>query len=132
MSNNNGNATCSLNPVLSSDHNMTIDPEFNFIYVHDEKQAEIISFKDASMKKHSHEFVDRYSGFVGFGYNRKTDENTIIYYLQKFADDNFIKTMSPRMSDAELEEVFILINRLLKTHLTEEEYHRLFLKDTGH
>ncbi len=39
------------------------------------------------MALHSHDFIESYDGLVGFGLNRETDENTIIYYLQKFSDD---------------------------------------------
>ncbi len=34
-----------------------------------------------------------------------------------------------RMSDEDLKELFNLTGRLLKKHLTEEEYHAFFLKD---
>ncbi len=81
------------------------------------------------MPLHSHDFVENYSGLVGFGADRETDENTVIYYLQKFSDDRFMSVMIKRMTDAELEEIFELIHRLMKKHLTESEYHRLFLKD---
>ena len=37
--------------------------------------------------------------------------------------------MTKRMTEEELLELFELINRLLKAHLTEPEYHSLFLKD---
>ena len=80
---------------------------------------------------HTHNFVENYQGLVGYGADRETDENTIIYYLQKFSDDQFIKMMTKRMADEELQELFNFINRLLKKHITEEEYHRLFLKDEG-
>ncbi len=81
------------------------------------------------MSLHSHNFVENYSGLVGFGADRKTDENTIIYYLQKFSDDQLMSIITRRMTDTELEETFELINRILKNHLTESEYHNLFLKD---
>ena len=78
---------------------------------------------------HTHNFVEKYQGLVGYGADRKTDENTLIYYLQKFSDDKFMALLTKRMTDAEMLELFDLINRLLKNHLTEVEYHRLFLKD---
>ncbi len=78
---------------------------------------------------HTHNFVENYQGLVGYGADRETDENTIIYYLQKFSDDRFIKMLTKRMTDEELQELFNFINRLLKRHITEDEYHRLFLKD---
>ena len=81
------------------------------------------------MSKHSHKFTDEYDGFVGFGFNRETDENTIIYYLQKFSDDELIQALVKRLTDQDLANIFDLLTRLLKTHLTEEEYHHLFLKE---
>jgi hypothetical protein len=73
--------------------------------------------------------VESYDGLVGYGADRETDENTVVYYLQKFSDDKFMAAMVKRMTDEELLELFDLINRLLKTHLTETEYHTLFLKE---
>lgn len=81
------------------------------------------------MNEHSHCFVENYQGFVGFGLNRETDENTIVYYLQKFSDDDLMKTLVNKMSDEELAELFNLMTRLLKRHLTEPQYHALFLKE---
>jgi len=81
------------------------------------------------MAEHSHDFVENYSGLVGFGADRETDENTLIYYLQKFSDDSLITPLVKRMSAQELDEIFDLINRVMKRHLDESEYHRLFLKD---
>ena len=40
-------------------------------------------------------------------------------------------TITKRMTDEELLEMFEFINRLLKKHLAESEYHKLFLKDDG-
>ena len=84
------------------------------------------------MALHSHDFVEEYDGMVAFGYDRETDEKTIIYYLQKFSDDTLMKHLAERMSDEELEEFFVLINRSLKKHLSDNEYHSLFLKDEHH
>ena len=84
------------------------------------------------MNKHSHNFVETYDGLVGFGYDRKTDENTVEYYLQKFSDDKLMEIMKEKLLDEELSEIFFLITRLLKNHLSEQEYHNLFLKDITH
>ena len=84
------------------------------------------------MTKHTHDFVEKYEGLVGFGADRETDENTIIYYLQKFSDDALITRLVKRMTDNELGEIFDLVNRIMKHHLEEPEYHSLFLKDEGH
>jgi hypothetical protein len=85
--------------------------------------------KDKKMPIHTHNFVETYQGLVGYGADRETDENTVVYYLQKFSDDRFMAMMTKRMTDEELLELFELINRLLRKHLSESEYHNLFLKD---
>ena len=81
------------------------------------------------MAKHTHRLVETYDGLVGFGFDRKTDEKTIIYYLQKFSDDELMEHLIVRLTDDELNEIFSTLTRLLKKHLTESEYHTLFLKD---
>ncbi|RTZ98829.1 MAG: cytoplasmic protein [Deltaproteobacteria bacterium] len=84
------------------------------------------------MPVHSHLFAETYDGLVGFGLDRPTNEKTVIYYLQKFSDDALMKKLIPRLGDDELEALFFSISELLKSHLSEDEYHRLFLKDGTH
>lgn len=84
------------------------------------------------MAEHSHKFVETYEGLIGFGLDRETDENTVICYLQKFSDDDLMKQLIKRLSDEEIGDIFDMITRLLKKHLSESEYHRLFLKDDDH
>ncbi len=81
------------------------------------------------MGRHSHRFVEEYEGLVGFGLDRKTDEHTVAYLLQKFSDDSLLAVLMPRLTDEELAELFERMNRLLRRHLDESEYHYLFLKD---
>ncbi|MCG8634857.1 MAG: cytoplasmic protein [Desulfobacterales bacterium] len=81
------------------------------------------------MKKDSHQFVQEYKGLGAFGMSRETDEETVQFYLQKFSEDTFMKTLLPRLSDAELEEIYLWVNTHLKKHISEDEYHALFLKD---
>lgn len=84
------------------------------------------------MPDHSHHFVETYDGLVGFGLDRSTNEKTVIYYLQKLSDDALMEKIIPRLGDNELEDLFFSVSRLLKAHLSEDEYHRLFLKDDTH
>lgn len=81
------------------------------------------------MKKDRHNFIQEYKGVGAFGMDRKTDEETIMFYLQKFSEDSFLTTFIPRLSHEELEEIYLFINKKLKKHLVKEEYHTLFLKD---
>lgn len=84
------------------------------------------------MKKHQHNFVDEYDGMVAFGFSRDVDEKSLMYYLQKFAEDNMVKTIVPRLNDDEINEVFELLGGLMRKYLVDDEYHELFLKDRGH
>ena len=81
------------------------------------------------MKKHSHRFVEEYDGMVGLGLDRETDEYTLTYYVQKFADDELMRILRSRMSDSDIEALANMLFRIMKTYLTEEEYHTYFLKD---
>lgn len=81
------------------------------------------------MSDHSHRFVEDFEGFVGFGLNRESDMDTVIYYLQKFSDDQLMALLRNRLTDHERQSLFDLISALLRKHLSEAEYHRYFLKD---
>ncbi|MBF0525102.1 MAG: cytoplasmic protein [Deltaproteobacteria bacterium] len=81
------------------------------------------------MAKHSHTFVETYNGLLGFGLDRKIDENTVIVYLQKLSDDNLMAQLRDRLSDQELSDIFNFVSTILKRHLTEPEYHQHFLKE---
>jgi hypothetical protein len=75
--------------------------------------------------------VEEYTGLVGFGLDRKTDEASLVVYLQKFSDDAVMAAIKDRLTDSEINEAVDFISRLMKKHLDEDEYHRLFLKDGG-
>jgi hypothetical protein len=81
------------------------------------------------MVKHSHNFVETFGDFPGYGLDRLSNENTVQIYLQKFSDDQLMGTLLKRMTDDDLDDVFNVISKMLKKYLTEPEYHRLFLKE---
>lgn len=81
------------------------------------------------MANHTHRFIETFEGFIGFGLNRESDMDTVIYYLQKFSDDQLMTLLRKRLSDEELQTIFDLLSGLLRKHLSEPEYHRYFLKD---
>ena len=80
------------------------------------------------MAKHSHRFVETFDGILGYGLDRESNEDTVQVYLQKFSDDHLMKIILKRMTDDDLTEVFEITSKMLKKHLTEPEYHQLFLK----
>jgi hypothetical protein len=81
------------------------------------------------MGKHRHQFVEEYEGLAGFGLDRETDEGTLTWYLQKFSDDDHMALIRERMSEEDLKALFDLLGGLLKKYLSEQEYHRVFLKE---
>jgi hypothetical protein len=81
------------------------------------------------MAAHSHQFVEEFDGFIGFGLNRESDMDTVTYYLQKFSDDSLMALLRKRLTDKERQAIFDLISGLLRKHLSEPEYHHYFLKD---
>lgn len=81
------------------------------------------------MARHSHRFVEEYTGLVGFGLDRKTDEAALTVYLQKFSDDELLEALCPKLTDQQVSDLFHLLSRLLREHLNDEEYHKFFLKE---
>lgn len=81
------------------------------------------------MKKDTHQFIQEYKGIAPFGMDRESDEETVMFYLQKFSEDAFMKALIPRLSDRELEEIYEWVHGYLKKYISESEYHSLFLKD---
>ncbi len=84
------------------------------------------------MPQHKHTFVEKYDGMVAFGLSREMDENSLMFYLQKFSDDDMIKALVPRLSDDDINRLFALMSELMRKHLKDDEYHKLFLKDEHH
>lgn len=82
--------------------------------------------------KHTHQFVESYDGLVGYGLDRETNEKTVTIYMQKISDDALLATLLPRLDDEALEALFFSLSDLMKKYLSENEYHRLFLKDDTH
>ena len=71
------------------------------------------------MAKHSHNFVETFDGFLGYGLDRQSDEDTVRFYLQKFSDDILMETILKRLSDDDLNELFNIISKMLKIYLSE-------------
>jgi hypothetical protein len=87
---------------------------------------------DDAMPIHHHTFVEEYEDMVAFGFSREVDEKSLIYYLQKFSDDDLLRRLAPRLAEEEINQVFELISHLMRKHFSDDEYHELFLKDSGH
>lgn len=64
---------------------------------------------------------------LSFGLNRNSDERFLAVFLQRFTDDRLLDLLIPRMDDATLIMIVDFITRLMKDHLTDTEYHQVFL-----
>jgi hypothetical protein len=78
--------------------------------------------------QHKHEVVESWTGPVAEGFDRDLDLATLQVYLQKFSDDDLMEKLLPRLGSDEISEFFRLLAYTLKKHLSDQEYHDLFLK----
>lgn len=82
---------------------------------------------------HRHDFVNDYDvGRIAFGVDRETDERSLTAYLQKLTDDDLMAVLVGRLSDEEITTAVDFAGGLLRKHLSDNEYHRLFLKEEPH
>ncbi|PIE71759.1 MAG: cytoplasmic protein [Deltaproteobacteria bacterium] len=80
------------------------------------------------MQDFTHQFIHQYKDIGAFGLDRQTDETSIKAMLQQFSDDTMMATLIPRLSDAELEALYLHLLKLVQNHLVGDEYHDVFLK----
>lgn len=67
-----------------------------------------------------------------FGLNRNEDERSLAAFLKLFSKDQLTSTLIPRMTDAEINNTVDLLTTIMREHLSEKEYHTLFLGDSDH
>ena len=65
---------------------------------------------------------------ISFGWDRRSDEASLAAVLAQFARPEFLATLTPRLSDEEIADLVGTLTGLMKRHLSESEYHRLFLQ----
>ena len=66
-------------------------------------------------------------GEICFGLDRATDEISLASFIKRFSGNEFLMTLIPRMSDSDIDSIIDLLTRIMKKHLSENEYHKLFL-----
>ena len=67
-----------------------------------------------------------------FGLNRATDEQSLIAFLSLFSADRLTQELVPRMSEEEIHQLVDLMTQIMRNHLSDDEYHRLFLGEERH
>lgn len=66
---------------------------------------------------------------IVFGFDRNTDEQSLQLFLQRFTDKELMEVLLPRLRDEEILATVDFLSRMMYNHLSEEEYHRLFLAE---
>ncbi|MEW6595399.1 MAG: hypothetical protein AB1413_11075 [Thermodesulfobacteriota bacterium] len=65
-----------------------------------------------------------------FGLDRPTDEASLVAFINRFAQPALLDTLIPRMADGEIIATLDFLTHLMRNHLNDTEYHRLFLAET--
>ena len=66
---------------------------------------------------------------IVFGFDRKTDEQSLQAFLQHFADKKLLEVLLPRLQDKDITATVDFLTTIMKNNLSEEEYHTLFLAE---
>ena len=69
---------------------------------------------------------------ICFGLTKELDQQSLFTFLQLCGRPEFAKEFSTRLTSDEIIELADHVMKLLKNHLNENEYHRLFLNDPHH
>lgn len=69
---------------------------------------------------------------ICFGLNEEIDRQSLATFLKLAGQEKFAELLSVRMSSEEIIEFVDGFMVLLRKHLNEDEYHRLFLQDKQH
>lgn len=64
---------------------------------------------------------------ICFGWDRATDEHSCQAFVRRFAYPKLLAVLVPRLTDSELTGLIDQLSGIMKQHLSEKEYHSLFL-----
>jgi hypothetical protein len=66
---------------------------------------------------------------IVFGFDRAKDEESLRSFLERFTDNNFLDVLLPRLHDDDIHATVDFLTMIMQKHLSEKEYHSLFLAD---
>jgi hypothetical protein len=66
---------------------------------------------------------------IAFGFDRATDERSFELFLLHFVDKKLMETLLPRLQDEDILAAVDFLTGIMKKHLSEKEYHSLFLAE---
>ena len=67
---------------------------------------------------------------ICFGLDRRSDEASLVAFVERFARPDLLATLIPRLTDDEITMTLDFLTNLMQKHLSDPEYHRLFLAET--
>ena len=67
-----------------------------------------------------------------FGLNRKEDERSLAAFLKLFSREQLTSVLIPRLTEEEINRTVHILTEIMRNHLSEDEYHSLFLGDDDH
>ncbi len=71
------------------------------------------------------------AGEICFGLDRTTDEVSLAAFIKRFSNNDLLEILIPRLSDSDIMSVLDFLTPLMKKHISEEEYHDLFIGGTS-
>jgi len=82
---------------------------------------------DKEKKTRTREKVEAHA--IVFGFDRETDEQSLQMFLQRFTDDRVLGVLLPRLQDEDILTTVDFLTAIMRKHLSEKEYHSLFLAE---
>lgn len=66
---------------------------------------------------------------IVFGFDRNTDEQSLMLFLQRFTDKKILRVLLPRLEDEDILATVDFLTAIMQKYLSEKEYHSLFLAE---
>jgi hypothetical protein len=66
---------------------------------------------------------------IVFGFDRETDEQSLMLFLQRFTDKKVLEVLLPRLQDKDILATVDFLTTIMQKNLSEKEYHSLFLAE---
>ena len=82
-------------------------------------------------KRNFSKLADMTISDICFGLNQETDKLSLALLLQKFADQDLLETLIPRLDETDIETTVDHLTALIHKHLNKNEYHTLFLNESA-
>lgn len=64
---------------------------------------------------------------ICFGWNRQSDEQSLKKFIRQFSSDSLLDTLIPKLTESEISLLVDTMSQVMHRHLSEKEYHQLFL-----